>query len=74
MMNDEFFKNSSFVIYHLFKASLVGYTKFPAALFAAAGKQFAAVFGCHAFAEPVFVFTGAAGWLIGTFHRLSCKN
>ena len=52
----------------------MGYTKFPAALFAAAGKQFAAVFGCHAFAEPVFVFTGAAGWLIGTFHRLSCKN
>jgi len=49
----------------------VGNGQFTAALFAAAGNQFAAILGFHALTETVFIFTGAAGWLVGTFHRLS---
>ena len=50
-------------------AMLVGNSQFPAALFAAAREDFAAVFRLHALTEAMFVLTGAAGRLVGTFHR-----
>lgn len=58
----------------LLQATLVGDGEFVAALFAAAGEHFAAVFGSHALAEAVFVFAGTARGLISTFHRLFEKN
>ena len=53
----------------LFQAAFVGNGQFPAALFAAAREDFAAVFRLHALAEAMFVLTGASGRLVGTFHR-----
>lgn len=55
----------------LFQTALVRYSEFPAALFAAAGQNFAAIFRLHAFTKTVFVFAGAVGWLVRTFHRLA---
>ena len=55
----------------LFQAAFVGDTEFPASSLAATRNDFAAVFRLHALAKAVLVFAGAAGWLVGTFHRLS---
>lgn len=53
----------------LLEAAFVGNGKLLAALFTAASQNFTAVFRFHAVAETVFVLAGAAGWLVGTFHR-----
>lgn len=55
----------------LFQATFVGDAEFLATLLAAARDEFAAVFGRHALTKAVLVLAGAAGRLIGTFHRLS---
>jgi len=53
----------------LFQTLLIGNGEFMAALFSAARNEFAAVLGRHSAAESVLVLAGAAGRLVGTFHR-----
>jgi len=73
MNNGRIAKANCYCQCFLLEAALVGYSEFPTALLAAARENFTAVFGFHALAEAVFVFTGAAGWLVCTFHRLSIR-
>jgi hypothetical protein len=55
-----------------FQATLVRNREFPAACFAAAGQNFAAIFRFHARAKTVFVAALSPRGLVCTFHRLLC--
>jgi hypothetical protein len=58
----------------LLQAPFIGYSQFPAATLAAAGKYFAAGNRFHAAAKAVFVLTYAAGRLVCAFLRHSSIN
>ncbi len=55
----------------LLQALLVGNGEFLTAHLPATGNHFAPVFRSHAATKSMFIPTFSAGWLIGTFHRLS---